>query len=215
MVKRIKQNDKISFALFALKFKYFNFCEILTAKPIRLSPWDTWTFHEDQEFLQNGRPTALSGLREERLQYILKTIIELETSLSLRQFFAAALKKWRLTFIPRYFSPTKNSVSDNRNVWMEIRLNSLQSLKQVKRKTPEILHFRLLLVLQHCVWRHIWVKMRLKSYKMAMSISPKFLTSKWNISRTIWRIEVNDGSFFAFLTLLHLSLIFLPTGGSL
>ena len=25
---------------------------------------------------------------------------------------------------------------------------------------------------------------------------PEFLTSKWNISRTIWRIEVGDGSFF-------------------
>ena len=32
---------------------------------------------------------------------------------------------------------------------------------------------------------------------MAMSILPKFLTLKWNISRTIWRIEVGDGSFFS------------------
>ena len=38
-----------------------------------------------------------------------------------------------------------------------------------------------------------------------MSILSKFLTLKWNISRTIWRIEVGDGSFLAFLTLLHLS----------
>ena len=30
---------------------------------------------------------------------------------------------------------------------------------------------------------------------MAMSILPKFLTLKWNFSRTIWRIEVGDGSF--------------------
>ena len=37
--------------------------------------------------------------------------------------------------------------------------------------------------------------MRLKTYKMVMSILPKFLTLKWNISRTIWRIEVGDGSF--------------------
>ena len=37
--------------------------------------------------------------------------------------------------------------------------------------------------------------MRLISNKMAMSILPKFLTLKWNISRTIWRIEVGDGSF--------------------
>ena len=89
----------------------------LTAKPIRLFPSVMWTFHEDQNFLQNGRPTALSGLREERLQYILKTrIIELETSFRLRQFFTAALEKWRLTFLPRYFSLTKNNVSDKRNV---------------------------------------------------------------------------------------------------
>ena len=31
---------------------------------------------------------------------------------------------------------------------------------------------------------------------MAMSILPKFLTLKWNISRTIRRIEVGHGSFF-------------------
>ena len=35
---------------------------------------------------------------------------------------------------------------------------------------------------------------------MATSILLKFLTLKWNISRTIWRVEVGDGSFF-----LHLS----------
>ena len=28
---------------------------------------------------------------------------------------------------------------------------------------------------------------------------------KWDILRTIWRIEVSDGSFFALFTLLHLS----------
>ena len=50
--------------------------------------------------------------------------------------------------------------------------------------------------------------MRLKTYKMAMSIFPEFLTLKWNISRTIWRIEVGDGSFFAFFTSFHLSLTF-------
>ena len=43
---------------------------------------------------------------------------------------------------------------------------------------------------------------------MAMSILPKFLTLKWNISRTIWRIDVGDGSFFAFFTLFHLSSTF-------
>ena len=31
--------------------------------------------------------------------------------------------------------------------------------------------------------------------KMATFILLKFLTLKWNISRTIWRIEVGDGSF--------------------
>ena len=31
---------------------------------------------------------------------------------------------------------------------------------------------------------------------MAVSILPNFLTLKWNISRTIWRIEVGDGSLF-------------------
>ena len=37
-----------------------------------------------------------------------------------------------------------------------------------------------------------------------------------DISRTIWRIKVGDGSFFfAFFTLFHLSLTFLSTGGSL
>ena len=38
--------------------------------------------------------------------------------------------------------------------------------------------------------------MGLKTYKIAMSILTKFLTLKLNISRTIWRIEVGDGSFF-------------------
>ena len=31
---------------------------------------------------------------------------------------------------------------------------------------------------------------------MVMSILPKFLTLKWNILRTIWRIEVGDGLLF-------------------
>ena len=34
---------------------------------------------------------------------------------------------------------------------------------------------------------------------MAVSILPKFLTLKWNISRTTWRIEMDDGSFFSIL----------------
>ena len=36
--------------------------------------------------------------------------------------------------------------------------------------------------------------MRLETYKMAASIFLKFLTLKCDISRTIWRIEINDGS---------------------
>ena len=43
---------------------------------------------------------------------------------------------------------------------------------------------------------------------MAMSILPKFLTLKWNISRTIWRIEVCDGSFFCIFYALSLELNF-------
>ena len=50
--------------------------------------------------------------------------------------------------------------------------------------------------------------MRLKTYKMAMSIMPKFLTLKWNISRTIWRIEVGDGSFFCIFHALSFELKF-------
>ena len=39
---------------------------------------------------------------------------------------------------------------------------------------------------------------------MAISILLKFLTLKWDISRTIWRIEVSDGSLF-----LHFSRYFI------
>ena len=41
--------------------------------------------------------------------------------------------------------------------------------------------------------------MGLKTYEMAMSILPKFLTLKWIISRTICRTEVGDGSCFFFI----------------
>ena len=41
-------------------------------------------------------------------------------------------------------------------------------------------------------------EMKLKIYKMAPSILLKFLTLKWDISRTIWRIKDSDGSFFAY-----------------
>ena len=43
------------------------------------------------------------------------------------------------------------------------------------------------------------MKTRPKIYKMATSILLKFLTLKWDISRTISRIEVSDDSFFFFI----------------
>ena len=46
-----------------------------------------------------------------------------------------------------------------------------------------------------------YAKMGLETYKMATSMLLKFLTLGWDISRIIWRIEVSDGSFFAFFTL--------------
>ena len=50
--------------------------------------------------------------------------------------------------------------------------------------------------------------MRLKTYKIAMSTLPKFLTLKWNISITIWRIEVGDGSFCCIFQALSFELNF-------
>ena len=68
----------------------------LTAKQIKFFLESRGHFTRIKKILQKGRPTALSGLREKRLQYILKTrIIGLKTSFRLQQFFAAALKKWR------------------------------------------------------------------------------------------------------------------------
>ena len=49
---------------------------------------------------------------------------------------------------------------------------------------------------------------RLKTYKMATSILLKFVTLGWDISRTIWCIEVSESSFFAFFTLFHFKLFF-------
>ena len=43
---------------------------------------------------------------------------------------------------------------------------------------------------------------------MATSILVKFLTLKWNILRTIWRIEVGDGSFFRIFHVLSFELNF-------
>ena len=52
------------------------------------------------------------------------------------------------------------------------------------------------------------MKTRLKICNMAMSILLKFLTLKWDISRTIWRIEVSDGSFFCIFYTLSFELHF-------
>ena len=43
---------------------------------------------------------------------------------------------------------------------------------------------------------------------MATSILLKFLTLEWNISRTIWRIEVGDGSFLCIFHALSFELNF-------
>ena len=45
-------------------------------------------------------------------------------------------------------------------------------------------------------------------YKMVTSILLKYLTLKWNISRTIWHIEVGDGSFFCIFHTLSFELNF-------
>ena len=63
-----------------------------------------------------------------------------------------------------------------------------------RKKIPEILHFHLI----HCpvglrLWRHMYVKIRLKTYKMATCLLLKFLNLGWDISRTIWRVVVSDG----------------------
>ena len=101
---------------------------VSTSAKFSYSKTNQTSFSSHVDILQNGRPTALSGLREDRPHYILKTrIIELQTSFPLRQFFAATLRKYRLIFLPRYFSLTKNSVSDRRKVWMEIRLKPYSS----------------------------------------------------------------------------------------
>ena len=117
-VKRIEQDEKISFALFAFKVQIFQLLRnFLTAKPIRLLSGATWTFTKIKKFSPNGRLTALSGLREDRPQYILKTrIIQLQIRFRLRHFFAGNLRKWRLIFLSRYFSLTTNRVSNRRRV---------------------------------------------------------------------------------------------------
>ena len=56
VVKRIEQDENISFALFVFEVQIFQLLRnFLTAKPIRLLFLVTWTFHEDKKFSQNGR----------------------------------------------------------------------------------------------------------------------------------------------------------------
>ena len=50
------------------------------------------------------------------------------------------------------------------------------------------------------------MKMRLETYKMATSILLIFPTLKCDISRTIWRIEVSDGSLFCMFHILSFEL---------
>ena len=47
-----------------------------------------------------------------------------------------------------------------------------------------------------------------KNLQNGDAILLKFLTLKWNISRTIWRIEVGDGSFFCIFHALSFELNF-------
>ena len=87
VVKPIKQDEKnLSLSLY-LRFKYFNFCKCSYSETNQTSLiilCVTWAFYKDQKILQNDCPTALSGPREERPQYIPKTrIIELQTSFRL------------------------------------------------------------------------------------------------------------------------------------
>ena len=122
-VETNRTGRKISFALFAFEVQTLQFCEIFLQRNqsdfFLESPGH---FTRIEKISQNGRPTALTGLREDRPQYLLKTRIIERHTFRLRQFFAGILRKWRLIFLPRYFSLTKNSVSDRRKAWMEIRL---------------------------------------------------------------------------------------------
>ena len=54
------------------------------------------------------------------------------------------------------------------------------------------------------------VKTRLNIYKMVKSILLNFLTLKWDISRTIWCIEVNDSSSFCIFHALSFESNFFP-----
>ena len=62
MLKPTEQEEK-TFALFAFEVQMF---QLLRNQSDFFTESHGRTFHEDQNFLQNGRPTALSGAREER-----------------------------------------------------------------------------------------------------------------------------------------------------
>ena len=81
VVKRIEQDEKYLSLCSHLKFKYFNLCEIFLHRNQSESFLESrGHFTRIEKFSQDGRPTALSGLREDRPQYILKTrIIERQT----------------------------------------------------------------------------------------------------------------------------------------
>ena len=57
VVKRIEQDEKISFALFTFEVQIFQLLRnFLTAKPIRFLSWVTWSFHEDQKIFTKWLP---------------------------------------------------------------------------------------------------------------------------------------------------------------
>ena len=115
VLKRTEQDEKYLSLCSHLKFKYFNFCEIfLQRNQSDFFLESCGHFTRIEKFSHNDHPTALSALREDRPQYILKTRIIERHTFRLQQFFAWTLRKWRLIFLPRYFPLTKNSVSDRR-----------------------------------------------------------------------------------------------------
>ena len=74
VLKRIEQDEKYFSLCSHLKFKYFNFCEVfLQRNQSDFFLESRGHFTRIEKFSQNGRPTALSGFRGDRLQYILKT----------------------------------------------------------------------------------------------------------------------------------------------
>ena len=133
VVKRIEQDEKYLSLCQHLKFQYFNLCEIFLQRNQSDFFFESrGHFTRFEKFSQNGRPTALSGPREDRPQYILKTRIIERQTFRLRQCFDETLRKWRLIFLLSYFSPTKNSVSDRRGWksgfwmhWLAVKSNKL------------------------------------------------------------------------------------------